>query len=120
MHSILKHWIWESGHNPSTFPVDVIQLIVGTFTHQSIFDVEQRLKLDSNKDYYSKMGRGYSYHLKTSSHYPRQYDYLFKVIIIGDSGVGKTSIMHRFANDEWLGARGYISTIGVTRFELVF
>ena len=39
------------------------------------------------------------------------YDYLFKIIIIGDSGVGKSAILFRFADD--LYNEGYISTIGV-------
>jgi Ras-related protein Rab-1A len=39
------------------------------------------------------------------------YDYLFKIIIIGDSGVGKSALLFRFADD--LYNEGYISTIGV-------
>ena len=40
-----------------------------------------------------------------------EYDYLFKTIIIGDSGIGKSSILYRFADDVF--NEGYISTIGV-------
>jgi Ras-related protein Rab-1A len=40
-----------------------------------------------------------------------EYDYLFKIIIIGDSGIGKSAILFRFADD--LYNDGYISTIGV-------
>jgi Rab family protein len=40
-----------------------------------------------------------------------EYDYLFKVVLIGDSGVGKSNLLSRFARDEFsLDTR---STIGV-------
>ncbi|XP_065663513.1 ras-related protein Rab-35 isoform X2 [Hydra vulgaris] len=41
----------------------------------------------------------------------RDYDHLFKLLIIGDSGVGKSSILLRFADDMFSGS--YITTIGV-------
>jgi len=40
-----------------------------------------------------------------------EYDYLFKLIIIGDSGIGKSCLLNRFADDSYTDA--YISTIGV-------
>lgn len=39
------------------------------------------------------------------------YDYLFKLLLIGDSGVGKSCILLRFADDTF--SESYISTIGV-------
>ncbi|CAL9176658.1 unnamed protein product [Musa hybrid cultivar] len=39
------------------------------------------------------------------------YDYLFKVVLIGDSGVGKTNLLSRFARDEF--SFETKSTIGV-------
>lgn len=41
----------------------------------------------------------------------RDYDYLFKLLLIGDSGVGKTSMLVRFADDTY--SDTYVSTIGV-------
>ncbi|GER34765.1 RAB GTPase homolog 1A [Striga asiatica] len=38
-------------------------------------------------------------------------DYLFKLLLIGDSGVGKSSLLLRFADDSYIDS--YISTIGV-------
>lgn len=40
-----------------------------------------------------------------------EYDYLFKVLLIGDSSVGKSCLLLRFADDSY--ADSYISTIGV-------
>ena len=40
-----------------------------------------------------------------------KYDYLFKVVVIGDSGVGKSNLLSRFTRDEFnLESK---STIGV-------
>ena len=40
-----------------------------------------------------------------------EYDYLFKILLIGDSGVGKSCLLLRFADDTY--AESFISTIGV-------
>jgi len=40
-----------------------------------------------------------------------EYDYLFKLLVIGDSGVGKSCLLLRFADDVY--SETYISTIGV-------
>ncbi|KAI3803901.1 hypothetical protein L1987_32065 [Smallanthus sonchifolius] len=40
-----------------------------------------------------------------------KYDYLFKLLLIGDSSVGKSCLLLRFADDSYVDS--YISTIGV-------
>ncbi|SCU77294.1 LAFA_0A00892g1_1 [Lachancea sp. 'fantastica'] len=40
-----------------------------------------------------------------------EYDYLFKLLLIGDSGVGKSCLLLRFSDDTY--TNDYISTIGV-------
>eukprot|EP01104_Vermistella_antarctica_P004223 TRINITY_DN14717_c0_g1_i1.p1 TRINITY_DN14717_c0_g1~~TRINITY_DN14717_c0_g1_i1.p1 ORF type:complete len:237 (-),score=50.12 TRINITY_DN14717_c0_g1_i1:89-799(-) len=42
---------------------------------------------------------------------PNEYEYLFKLLLIGNSGVGKSSILLRFADDRY--DAGQTSTIGV-------
>lgn len=39
------------------------------------------------------------------------YDYLVKIVIVGESGVGKTSLLHRYKENEFRGC--HIATIGV-------
>ena len=41
----------------------------------------------------------------------KSYDYVLKFVIVGSSSVGKSSILRRFADDEF--EDSYISTIGI-------
>ena len=41
----------------------------------------------------------------------KDYNYLFKIVLIGNNGVGKSSILYRFSEDNW--EEKLIPTIGV-------
>jgi Ras-related protein Rab-1A len=41
----------------------------------------------------------------------KEYDFLVKLVIVGDSGVGKSSLLLRFSDDQFV--ENYMATIGV-------
>ena len=50
----------------------------------------------------------------------KTYDYLFKLLLIGDSGVGKTCVLFRFSEDAFNAT--FISTIGkkiISKFKIL-
>ena len=47
----------------------------------------------------------------------KTYDYLFKLLLIGDSGVGKTCVLFRFSEDAFNAT--FISTIGEAKWNFV-
>ena len=48
----------------------------------------------------------------------KPYDFLFKLLLIGDSSVGKTTILHRFVEASFIQTR--IVTIGMYRVDCIF
>jgi Ras-related protein Rab-8A len=49
--------------------------------------------------------------IATSSKRPSSYDEIIKLLIVGDSGVGKSCLLVRFTDDSYIPA--YVSTIGI-------
>ena len=41
----------------------------------------------------------------------KEYDYIFKIVLIGDTSVGKSSLLVRFSDDQF--SDTYVTTIGV-------
>ena len=41
----------------------------------------------------------------------KDYDFLYKLVIVGDTGVGKSSLLLRFADNQFY--ENYLATIGV-------
>eukprot|EP01084_Bolivina_argentea_P305109 527082_1 len=78
------------------FPIDIQKIIIDIYTYQYEFE---------NPHYYPAT--------KSDSHryYPitklkTEYEYLFKIIVIGNAGVGKTALQDRFTDDAfWQGCR---------------
>jgi len=70
---------------------------------------------DSDDEEPMKISEGSSAHLKTfsSSQFEKtsEYDYLFKILLLGSQGVGKSSLLGRFADNEFL--ESYRTTVGV-------
>ena len=49
----------------------------------------------------------------------KDYDYLFKIVLIGSSSVGKSSLLRRYSDDSF--QESYLATIGVDfRFKYNF
>lgn len=59
-----------------------------------------------------KFGSSVAYKKQHSVTRAAEYDHLFKILTVGDSGVGKSCFILRFADDSYFG-ESYISTIGV-------
>eukprot|EP01084_Bolivina_argentea_P247249 413678_1 len=83
MNLIICHWVRKN--KLSKFPSDLVILIIDEFTFRYVFHI--------------------NHHNTLLSH----YDYLFKVLVIGDSGVGKRSLCERFIDDEFCSS--YITTL---------
>lgn len=89
-----------------------------TFLSSCIYDTQKYVVnySESNAAYINQVGRDSAlwteyYNSETMA---KTYDYLFKLLLIGDSGVGKTCVLFRFSEDAF--NTTFISTIGKALF----
>ena len=97
MTCIITHWIRECGQTLEGFPVDVVQFMVDTFAFQHTFGIEHRTKIHLGNDYYTHFLKHYT----LTNVGPLQKPSTFKVIITGESGVGKSKIVSRFIHGSY-------------------
>ena len=100
MKLIVSHWSRDANIHPIT--QDILDLIVETFTYQSAFDDDDDNKQKKN----TKENKN-----KNAAPIKRDFDYLVKLLIIGDYGVGKSSLLIRYCDDTF--TNSFITTIGV-------
>jgi len=48
----------------------------------------------------------------------QEYDYLFKLLLIGNSSVGKSSLLYRFVDNSW--DENFVPTIGVDFVRILY
>eukprot|EP01084_Bolivina_argentea_P159669 278070_1 len=109
MHYVLTNWIREL--KITTFPDEIMTLIVDKFTFQNHYATQHTIKLQRQKQNMPLKGNNYPKRAKNNSGYCSDYDYLFKILVIGQSGVGKTCLCYRYC-DFTFGPQ-YISNIGI-------
>ena len=97
MSYIISYWyrssLYTSENRSYEYPMDILQIIIEHFLYQSEFEILHQKKL--KPDAVSK----------------RSYDNRFKLQLMGDSGVGNSSFILRFCNDEFMDT--FICTIGI-------
>ena len=88
---ILNHWNRQV--QVQTLPNDILQLIIDKFCYHPLFDKELKQKLIDPQSYVKQTKLLYSNVDPTSI--------ILKILLVGDSGVGKSNISTRYCNDEW-------------------
>eukprot|EP01084_Bolivina_argentea_P089622 161675_1 len=120
MRHIIEYWI-RTNMSINTcgtiMSIDIMNLIIDNFTYQIIFEEENNEKLNETA-HYKKRLKSYQSQSNTttnlSTNPKTEYDFLFKLLLVGDSSVGKTSLLRRYANEYYTASYyGRHSSIGV-------
>eukprot|EP01083_Nonionella_stella_P099073 278631_1 len=115
MYYILTYWLRiEQLH---VFPDDIKDTIVNMHAFQKIFDKEHQFKLKhpkpirnvKNEKGQKATHKGYDAEDSRVTH--KHYDRLFKLLLIGDSGVGKSCLLLRFSDYSFRDS--FITNIGI-------
>mmetsp|Transcript_63810 Transcript_63810/g.186644 ORF Transcript_63810/g.186644 Transcript_63810/m.186644 type:complete len:310 (-) Transcript_63810:29-958(-) len=103
----LKHMLAEEDKNRG--PVSRLRLLLGARELSDTASLKDLAPTDPVCKLALTLVRSYTRF--TKSVLSKAYDVQYKMVLIGDSGVGKSAILRRFADDSFSG--NYITTIGV-------
>eukprot|EP01083_Nonionella_stella_P038319 104270_1 len=103
MQCIVMYWIRKTdAHLVGKIPIDIIHLIIHRFVYQEIFETENKYKLEYPEWYQQTVQNVHSMSVERATERTNDcdYDFLFKLLLIGDSGVGKTSLLRQYCDDD--------------------
>ena len=90
----------DNSKDKELFKKDLINIAKHRNSYDNINNAYSKI-LNEKKDsfYYDTYRVSCVHYISILQMNNREYDYLFKLVIVGDSGVGKSSILLRFADD---------------------
>eukprot|EP01084_Bolivina_argentea_P276214 471271_1 len=86
MELILNNWLFHLNVDIKIFPVDVIKIIVDQYLYESTFSILNHVSCGNTGD---------------SKDYLYDWDYLFKILIVGEWNTGKSTLILRFVEDTY-------------------